>query len=121
MSFTGRPDPGRPRQTSRQKVRHIVRNACVLPTASLAPILAQVELSFGYPVSSRIIPRSLAEGHLGSRHPLRVLPFPSAHQRLRLEWCRARGNWTAVEWSLQVIFSDESRFNLSSDDNSVCV
>ncbi|PRD32119.1 UNVERIFIED_CONTAM: Transposable element Tcb2 transposase [Trichonephila clavipes] len=62
----------------------------------------------------------LDEGHLGSRHPLRVLPLTPTHRRLRLEWCRARGNWTAVEWN-QVVFSDESRFNLSSDDNRVRV
>ncbi|GFU62897.1 transposable element Tcb1 transposase [Trichonephila clavipes] len=41
-------------------------------------------------------------------------------RRLRLEWCRARANWTAAEWD-QVVFSDESRFNLSSDDNRVRV
>ncbi|GFV34651.1 transposable element Tcb2 transposase [Trichonephila clavipes] len=32
----------------------------------------------------------------------------------------ARGNWTAAKWD-QVVFSDESRFNLSSDDNRVRV
>ncbi|GFU11980.1 transposable element Tcb2 transposase [Trichonephila clavipes] len=48
----------------------------------------------------------------------RVLPLTPTHQRLRLEWCRARGNWTAAEWN-QVVFSDESRFNLSSNDNRV--
>ncbi|GFV12070.1 transposable element Tcb1 transposase [Trichonephila clavipes] len=62
----------------------------------------------------------LAEGHLGSRRPLRLLPLTPTHRRLRLEWCRARGNWTAAEWN-QVIFRDESRFNLSSDDNRVRV
>ncbi|GFT57231.1 transposable element Tcb1 transposase [Trichonephila clavipes] len=62
----------------------------------------------------------LAEGHLGLRHPLRVLPLTSTHRRLRLKWCHARGNWTAAEWNY-AIFSDESRFNLSSDDNRVRV
>ncbi|GFX47565.1 transposable element Tcb2 transposase [Trichonephila clavipes] len=33
---------------------------------------------------------------------------------------RARGNWTAAEWN-QVVFSDESRFNFSSDDKHVRV
>ncbi|GFW75896.1 transposable element Tcb2 transposase [Trichonephila clavipes] len=42
------------------------------------------------------------------------------HRCLHLEWCRARGNCTAVEWN-QVVFSDESRFNLSSDGNRVRV
>ncbi|GFV56905.1 transposable element Tcb2 transposase [Trichonephila clavipes] len=34
--------------------------------------------------------------------------------------CRVRENWTATEWN-QFVFSDESRFNLSSDDNSARV
>ncbi|GFY26067.1 transposable element Tcb2 transposase [Trichonephila clavipes] len=76
--------------------------------------------SLGTPVSSRTIRRRLAEGHLGSRRPLRVLPLTPTHRRLRLEWCRLRGSWTAAEWN-QVTFSDESRFNLSSDDNCVRV
>ncbi|GFY06548.1 transposable element Tcb2 transposase [Trichonephila clavipes] len=71
----------------------------------------------GAPVSSRAIRRRLAEVHLGSWCPLRVAP---THRRLHLEWCHARGNWTAVEWN-HVIFSDESRFNLRSDDNRVRV
>ncbi|GFW30070.1 transposable element Tcb2 transposase [Trichonephila clavipes] len=56
--------------------------------------------------------------YLGSRHPLRELHLTPTHRRLCWEWCRARGNWTAAEWN-QVVFSDESRFNLSSDGNRV--
>ncbi|GFS63852.1 transposable element Tcb2 transposase [Trichonephila clavipes] len=40
MSFTRRPGSGRPRHTSRREDRHIVRNACVHPTASPAAIQA---------------------------------------------------------------------------------
>ncbi|GFT16577.1 transposable element Tcb2 transposase [Trichonephila clavipes] len=58
---------------------------------------AQVAPSLGTPVSSQTIRRRLAEGHLGSQRPLRVLPLMPTHQRLRLEWCHARGNWTAME------------------------
>ncbi|GFT53220.1 HTH_Tnp_Tc3_2 domain-containing protein [Trichonephila clavipes] len=81
MSFTRRPGPGHPRQTSRREDRHIVKNARVQPTASLAAIQAQVAHSLGPPVSSRIIRRRQTEGHLGSRCPLRVLPFTSTHRR----------------------------------------
>ncbi|GFX46443.1 transposable element Tcb2 transposase [Trichonephila clavipes] len=119
MSFTRRPGSGRPLQSSRRE-HHIVKNARVQPTTSSAAIPAQVAPSLGAPVFSRTMRRSLAEGHLGSRRPLRVLPLTPTHRRLRLEWCHARGNWTAVEWN-QVVFSDESRFNLSSDDNRVRV
>ncbi|GFT17446.1 transposable element Tcb2 transposase [Trichonephila clavipes] len=109
-----------PRQTSHREDRHIVRNARVQPTASSAAIQAQVAPSLGAPVSSRTIRRCLAKGHLGSRCPLSVLPLTPTHRRLRLEWCCTRGNWTAAEW-IQVDFSDESRFNISSDDNRVRV
>ncbi|GFV14297.1 transposable element Tcb2 transposase [Trichonephila clavipes] len=48
-------------------------------------------------------------------------PTPLAHADTsrdvlpRGEWCRAPGNWTAAEWN-QVVFTDESRFNLSNDN-----
>ncbi|GFT06979.1 transposable element Tcb1 transposase [Trichonephila clavipes] len=72
------------------------------------------------PVVKKTATSCLAEGHLGSRRPLHELPLTPIHQRLRLEWYRARGNWTAAEWN-QVVFSDECRFNLSSDGNHVRV
>ncbi|GFX57210.1 transposable element Tcb2 transposase [Trichonephila clavipes] len=123
MSFTRRPGSGHLRQISHREDRHIVRNARVQLTASSAATQAQVALkapSLKDPVSSRTIRRRLAEEHLGSRYPLRVLPLTITHRHLRLEWCRARGNWTVAEWN-QVVFSDESRFNLGSDDNRVRV
>ncbi|KFM75156.1 Transposable element Tcb2 transposase, partial [Stegodyphus mimosarum] len=119
-SCTRRPGSGRPRQTSRREDFHVVRNARVQPTASSAALQAQVAPSLGASVSFQAIRRRLAEEQLVSRRPLRVLPLMPTHPRLRLEWCRARGNWTAAEWN-QVVFSDESRFNLGSDDNLVRV
>ncbi|GFW31012.1 transposable element Tcb2 transposase [Trichonephila clavipes] len=91
-----------------------------LPTTSSAAIQVHVALSLLAPASSQTIRRRLAEGHLGSRRPLRVLPLTPTHQRLRLEWCHARGCWTTAEWN-QVVFSDEYRFKLSNDDNRVRV
>ncbi|GFT15420.1 transposable element Tcb2 transposase [Trichonephila clavipes] len=97
MSFTRRPGSGCPQQTSHREDHHIVRDARVQPTALTAAIQAQVAPSLGAPVSSRTIGRHLAERHLGSRRPLHVLPLPPTHLHLRLEWCHARGNWTATE------------------------
>ncbi|GFX10492.1 transposable element Tcb1 transposase [Trichonephila clavipes] len=76
----------------------------------------------GAPVSSRTIRNRLAEGHLRSRRPLRVLPLTPTHRRLRLQWCRARGetglqrNGTRSSLATR---EREFRFNLSSDDNRV--
>ncbi|GFS63019.1 transposable element Tcb2 transposase [Trichonephila clavipes] len=120
MSFIRRTGSGRPRQTSRREDCHIVRNARVQPTASVAAIQAHVASSLGTPLSSQTIRRRLAEGHLGSWCPLRVLPLTPTHRRVHLMWCRTRGNWTAAEWN-QVVFSDDFRINLSSDDNRVRV
>ncbi|GFX50447.1 transposable element Tcb2 transposase [Trichonephila clavipes] len=120
MSFTRIPSAGLPRQTSRLEDRHIVIYARVHPTASSAADQAHLTPSLGVPVSSRTSRRCLVEGHFGSRLPLRVVSLTTSHLRLCLELCLARGNWTAAGWN-QVVFSDESRFNFSSDDNRVSV
>ncbi|GFX67042.1 transposable element Tcb2 transposase [Trichonephila clavipes] len=78
MSFTRRQGSGHPRQTNTED-HHIVRNARVQPTASSATIQTQVAPSLGAPVSSRTVRKPLAEGHLGSWHPLRVLPLTPTH------------------------------------------
>ncbi|GFT81529.1 transposable element Tcb2 transposase [Trichonephila clavipes] len=36
------------------------------------------------------------------------------HRTARLQWCREHHNWTEQDWTC-VLFSDESRFSLSSD------
>ncbi|GFV60112.1 transposable element Tcb1 transposase [Trichonephila clavipes] len=80
----------------------------------------QAQEAFDRPVVQKTATSRLAEGHLGSWRPLRVLPLTPTHRRLRSEWCHAQGNWTAVEWN-QVVFSGKSRFNLSCDDDRVRV
>ncbi|GFU97529.1 HTH_Tnp_Tc3_2 domain-containing protein [Trichonephila clavipes] len=71
---------------------HIVRNARLQPTISLAVIQAHVDPSLGAPVSSRTIRRRVAERHMDSWRPLHVLSLTLIHRHLRLKWCRARGN-----------------------------
>ncbi|GFX12753.1 transposable element Tcb1 transposase [Trichonephila clavipes] len=82
----------------------------------------QAQDALDRPVVEKTATSRLAEGHLGSQPPLCVPPLTRNRQRIRLEWCRAVGNWTIAEWN-QVFFSDikKSIFNLSSDDNRVRV
>ncbi|GFW23460.1 transposable element Tcb2 transposase [Trichonephila clavipes] len=47
----------------------------------------------------------------GSRSPEKLLPD---HRTARLQWCREHHNWTEQDWA-RVLFSDESRFSLTSD------
>ena len=51
--------------------------------------------------------------------PLRRLPLSRNHQRLRQQWARERCHWHA-EWQ-NVVFSDESRFNMSYNDSRIRV
>ncbi|UYV73801.1 K02A2.6-like [Cordylochernes scorpioides] len=73
----------------------------------------------GRPRFSRTISRRLVANGLHSCRPLRRLPLTPPNRRQRLEWCRARSTWM-TEWH-RVVFSDESRFCLSSDSRRVRV
>ncbi|GFT38374.1 transposable element Tc3 transposase [Trichonephila clavipes] len=68
----------------------------------------------------RRIVRHLAEANLKSKHPFRVFPLTPEHRQLRLQWCQARSMWNGTDWQ-KVVFSDESRFVLGTDDNRVRV
>ncbi|GFU73933.1 hypothetical protein TNCV_555581 [Trichonephila clavipes] len=66
------------------------------------------------------ISRHLAEANLKSKRPFRALPLTPEHRQLRLQWCQARSMWNVTDWQ-KVVFSDESRFVLGTDDNRVRV
>ncbi|UYV63518.1 hypothetical protein LAZ67_2004441 [Cordylochernes scorpioides] len=75
---------------------------------------------FGYFHSLvRTISRRLVANGLHSCRPLRRLPLTPPNRRQRLEWGRARSTWM-TEWH-RVVFSDDSRFCLSSDSRRVSV
>ncbi|GFT21567.1 transposable element Tc1 transposase [Trichonephila clavipes] len=62
--------------------------------------------------------RHLAEANLKSKRPFRALPLTPEHRRLRPQWCQARSMWNVTDWQ-KVVFRDESRFVLGTDDNHV--
>ncbi|GFT02852.1 transposable element Tcb2 transposase [Trichonephila clavipes] len=51
---------------------------------------------------------------LYARRPVVYVPLTRQHRTARLQWCREHHNWTEQDWAC-VLFSDESRFSLSSD------
>ncbi|GFY34865.1 transposable element Tc1 transposase [Trichonephila clavipes] len=62
----------------------------------------------------------LAEANLKSKRPFRALPLTPEHRQLRLQWCQARSMWNVTDWQ-NVVFTDEFRFVLGTDDNRVRV
>ncbi|GFU08950.1 transposable element Tcb2 transposase [Trichonephila clavipes] len=96
--------------------RKIVRQALEDPTGTHSTIRADV----GVAIVPQTISRHLVEANLKSKRPFRALPLTPEHRQLRLQWCQARSMWNVTDWQ-KVVFSDESRFVLGTDDNRVRV
>ncbi|UYV74668.1 hypothetical protein LAZ67_12000459 [Cordylochernes scorpioides] len=105
--------------TSARVDRRILRQAVAAPQATFTAILQHVQDTLDHSISTRTISRRLVANGLHSCRPLRRLPLTPPNRRQRLEWCRARSTWM-TEWH-RVVFSDESRFCLSSDSRRVRV
>ncbi|GFU68598.1 HTH_Tnp_Tc3_2 domain-containing protein [Trichonephila clavipes] len=107
---------GANRNTTRREDRRIVWQALVDPTVTRSTIRADV----GVAVVPQTISRHLPEANLKSKRPFRTLPLAPEHRQLRLQWCQARSMWNVTDWQ-NVVFSDECRFVLGTDDNRVRV
>ncbi|GFV46303.1 transposable element Tcb2 transposase [Trichonephila clavipes] len=68
-------------------------------------------------MSASSIRRCLLHRGLRARVPLDRIPLTANHRQLRLQWAHEHRAWQA-DWH-QVVFSDESRFNLSEHDDYV--
>ncbi|UYV82610.1 hypothetical protein LAZ67_22000130, partial [Cordylochernes scorpioides] len=110
---------GATRVTSARVDQGILRQAVAAPQATCTAILQHVQDTLDHSISTRTISRRLVANGLHSCRPLRRLPLTPPNRRQRLEWCRARSTWM-TEWH-RVVFSDESRFCLSSDSRRVRV
>ncbi|GFW54559.1 transposable element Tc1 transposase [Trichonephila clavipes] len=107
---------GATRKSTRREDRRIMRQALVDPTVTHSTIRANV----GVAIVPQTISRHLAKANLKFKHPFRALPLTPERRQLRLQWCQARSMWNVTDWQ-KVVFSDESRFVLGTDDNRVQV
>ncbi|GFY01644.1 transposable element Tc1 transposase [Trichonephila clavipes] len=103
---------GATRKFTRREDRRIVQKALVVPTVTRSTIRADVV--------PQTISKHLAEANLKSKRPFRAFSLTLEHQQLRLQWCQARSMWNVTDWQ-KVVFSDDSRFVLGTDDNRVRV
>ncbi|GFS66120.1 transposable element Tcb2 transposase [Trichonephila clavipes] len=81
-------------------------------------VLEQVAKQFlaasGNQISRKSVARRLRRGGLYARRPVVCVPLTRHHHTARLQWCPEHHNWTEQDWAF-VLFSDKSRFSLSSD------
>ncbi|GFV90680.1 transposable element Tcb2 transposase [Trichonephila clavipes] len=107
---------GATRKTTRREDRRIVRQALVDATVTRSTVRADV----GVAISPQTIFRHLAEANLKSKRPFRALPLTPELRQLCVQCCQPRSMWDVTVWQ-NVVFSDESRFVLETDDNRVRV
>ncbi|GFU69644.1 transposable element Tcb1 transposase [Trichonephila clavipes] len=74
----------------------------------------------GRPISRFTVGRRLHGFGLFARRPVRCVPLTPAHRRRLYLWCREHRNWRYNEWR-RVLFTDESRFSLSSDSHRILI
>ncbi|GFX90111.1 transposable element Tcb2 transposase [Trichonephila clavipes] len=74
----------------------------------------------GRPISRFTVARRLHGGGLFARRPVRCVPLTPAHRTRRSLWCQEHRNLRDNEWG-RVLFTDESRFSLSSDSHCILI
>ncbi|GFX84716.1 transposable element Tc1 transposase [Trichonephila clavipes] len=111
---------GRPRGTTPADARCIVLQARRNRRHTAGEIARHTTQATGRPISRFTVARRLHGGGLFALRPVRCVPLTPAHRRRRSLWCREHGNWRDNEWG-RVLFTDESRFSLSSDSDRILI
>ncbi|GFX10683.1 transposable element Tcb2 transposase [Trichonephila clavipes] len=105
---------GRVRSTTPAEDRYIVLSAKNNRRTTAPQVANQFLAASGKQISRKTVARRLRGGGLYARRPVVCVPLTRQHRTARLQWCREHHNWTEQDWAC-VLFSDESRFSLSSD------
>ncbi|GFW68284.1 transposable element Tc1 transposase [Trichonephila clavipes] len=111
---------GRPRGTTPADDRYIVLQARRNRWQTAGEIARHTTQATGRLISRFTVARRLHGGGLFARRPVRCVPLTPAHRRRRSLWCREQRNWRDNEWG-RVLFTDESRFSLSSDSHRILI
>ncbi|GFV69904.1 transposable element Tcb2 transposase [Trichonephila clavipes] len=111
---------GRPRGTTPADDRYIVLQARRNRWQTAGEIARHTTKATGRPISRFTVARRLHGGGLFARRPIRCVPLTPAHRRRRSLWCRENRNWRDNEWG-RVLFTDQSRFSLSSDSHRILI
>ncbi|GFV90697.1 transposable element Tcb1 transposase [Trichonephila clavipes] len=104
----------RVRSTTPAEDRYIVLSAKRNRRTTAQQVANQFLAASGKLISRKTVARRLRGGGLYARRPVVCVPLTRQHRTARLQWCREHHNWTEQDWAC-VLFSEESRFSLSSD------
>ncbi|CAI2333389.1 unnamed protein product [Caenorhabditis sp. 36 PRJEB53466] len=110
-----RKSPGRPRITSKNVDRNIVRASREDPQRSSTDIQMIVKSPNEVTPSLRTVRRRLQHAGLHGRRPAKKPSISKKNRIARVAWAKAHLHWGRQEWANHV-FSDESKFNLFGTD-----
>ncbi|GFW93211.1 transposable element Tcb2 transposase [Trichonephila clavipes] len=105
---------GRVRSTTPAEDRYIVLLAKRNRRITAQQVANQFLAASGRQISRKSVARRLRGRALYARRHVVCVPLTRQHRTARLQWRREHHNWTEQDWAC-VLFSDESRFILSSD------
>ncbi|GFU34905.1 transposable element Tcb1 transposase [Trichonephila clavipes] len=111
---------GRPRGTTPADDRYIVLQARRNRRQTAGEFATLTTEATGRPISRFTVARRLHGGGLFARRPVRCVPLTPTHRRRRSLWCPKHRNWRDNEWG-RVLFTDGSRFSLSSDSHRILI
>lgn len=114
-----KPGSGAQKNTTPRDNRHLIRMAVTERTASSRVLAQHWSTATGALMSSSTVRRRLVQHGLRARVPLRRIPLSLNHRHLRLQWAQQYRAYR-TQWQ-QVVFSDESRYNLEYNDGRVRV
>ncbi|GFV35631.1 transposable element Tcb2 transposase [Trichonephila clavipes] len=117
---TRQPVSGRPRVTTPHQDRFLVISAPRQRGSTARVLGSALTVTTGIRIPRQTVYRRLNHAGLYDRGPAACIPLTSAHKRARLNWSLKHQHWSVGEYA-NVMFSDESRFSLSSDSRWVTI
>ncbi|KAI6657063.1 Transposase domain containing protein [Oopsacas minuta] len=107
--------PCRPRVTTKRQDNLLVRKCKKDRFKTATQIKAEVLSEYSIKLSTSTVQRRLRGAGLFGRKPRKKPRLTTKHKRDRLSFARSHKNWNTEEWA-RVVFSDESRFLLYTND-----
>nr|CAH7728347.1 unnamed protein product [Callosobruchus chinensis] len=110
-----RPRTGRPTISTRREDRYVAQLARRERSVTVPVLRSQFQRTCNRVISTATIRRKVLATRLRCRRLLRVPLLTARYHTARLQWARAHQDWLLPQWG-NVLFSDEFRFGLVSDD-----
>ena len=118
--FHARERSGRPRSLSAVQDRYLLTTAQRNRFQTARSLSVQLQNATGVRVSTQTVRNRLHAAGLNARRPMLAPRLTARHRQARLAFAQDHMEWRVNDWS-NVLFTDESRFCVSTNDRRVRV